>query len=87
MTNHSGVAPTSRAAMPEGMRCSAHTTPPLPPSSRKRPITAADFQFARVGAGSPLHRRQAYRTTPEIRKRAEAIRKGGMLSIAKRMPR
>ena len=32
---------TSSAAMPDGTNCSAHTTPPLPPSMRKAPMIAA----------------------------------------------
>jgi hypothetical protein len=32
-TSQSGVAPMKSEAMPEGMRCSAHTRLPLPPSS------------------------------------------------------
>ena len=39
------------------------------------------------GPGRRCKRRQTYSTPPEIRKRTEAIRKGGMLSTAKRMPR
>jgi len=40
-TSHSGVAATSRAAMPEGTVCSATATPPLPPSSSSSPTTPA----------------------------------------------
>ena len=59
ITIHSGTVATSRAASPEGTRCSAHTTPPLPPSSSNPPTTNAERQCTGRGAGSPRHRAQA----------------------------
>jgi hypothetical protein len=47
------------AATPEAIRCSAQTTPPLPPSRRKAPIAAVARHSTRVGRGAPVARAQA----------------------------
>ena len=48
---------------------------------------AAERHCGRVGAATPLMRCQAYSRPPAIRKRAAAIKKGGMVWIPKRMAR
>src|SRR5204862_1156887 len=82
-----GTIATSRAVSPDGTRVSAQTTAPLPPSRRSPPTTVAAPQLRFVGRGAPRQRDQAYRIAPATRKRAAAIRCGGMVSIAKRIPR
>jgi hypothetical protein len=47
---------TSSAAIPESTLCSAHTTPPLPPSSRNPPMRAAERQWTRAGRAAPRER-------------------------------
>ena len=48
---------------------------------------AAAFHWAGVGFGAPRLRAHAYRREPAIRKRADAMRRGGIVSMAKRMAR
>jgi len=38
-----GTVDISSAVKPDGTNCSAHTTPPLPPRSKRSPIIAADL--------------------------------------------
>jgi hypothetical protein len=68
--------------MLEGMVCSAHVTPPLPPSSNKVPTMVASRHSRRVGQAVCPRIAQANRITPATKKRLPAIRKGGRLSIA-----
>ena len=49
ITIHSETLATSRAATPEGTICSDQLTPPLPPSSKNIPISAAESQLFLVG--------------------------------------
>ncbi len=56
-TMKQGTVPTSSAATPDGMRCSDHTSRPLPPSRSSTPTTAVARQCARVGAAAPFTRR------------------------------
>jgi len=58
-TIHSGTMATSSAVTPEGTRCSAHTTAPLPPSSMQAPTTAAARQWTGAGRAAPRQRSQA----------------------------
>ncbi len=86
-TIQSGTVATKSAAKLDGIYCTAHTTPPLPPTSKKRPTTTALRRSKDVGAGSPLSRRQKYKNPPEIVNRAAADRNGGMVSTANRIAR
>ncbi len=58
-TTQRGTSATSSAARPELIRCSAHTTPPLPPHSMSTPTTAAARHSPAVGRTAP--RRRAHR--------------------------
>src|SRR6266498_5377646 len=71
---HRGTVATSNADRLDGINCAAQTTPPLPPTRRKIPITAALRHWMSVGVGSPAARRHRYKKTPEIMKRAAVIR-------------
>jgi hypothetical protein len=86
-TTQSGTQATRRAAIPEATNCSAHTTPPFPPRSRRAPMTAASRHMRPVGRGAPRASAHAAIPAPERRKRVLAIRKGGIVSTAKRMAR
>src|SRR4030042_3389302 len=86
-TIHKGVVAMKREAIPDGMCCSAHTKPPLPPKSSRRPMMAAERHSIFLGAGAPLRRFTPYRMAPETRKRIPADRKGGMVSMVNRMAR
>ena len=68
--------------MPDGTRCSAHTTAPLPPSSRKPPTTAALRQCVTDGAAAPRSRAHPKSSAPAMTKRAPAMRNGGSVSMA-----
>ncbi len=82
-----GTVATRRAASPDGMNCSAQTTPPLPPRSRSMPTTRPFFHWRSEGWGDPLHRDQAYRMAPAVTNRTPAMVKGGRVSMAKRIAR
>jgi glutamate-1-semialdehyde 2,1-aminomutase len=56
--NNSGTEATMRAAVPDSIHCSAHTTPPFPPSSMRPPTMVAARHCAGVGRGTPRARRQ-----------------------------
>src|SRR6185436_2812734 len=86
-TSQNGDVEIINAAMPEGTVLSARATSPLPPSSKRVPTMAVDFQFPRVGISSPAARRQMTRIAPEIRKRNDACMNGGMVSTANRIAR
>src|SRR5688572_6733171 len=86
-TSQKGDVEIIRAAMPEGTLFSAQATSPLPPSNSAVPTIAVDFQFPRVGAGSPAMRLQAYRIAPEIKNLSPACINGGMVSTANRIAR
>src|SRR5512143_872040 len=85
--SQNGEVAITNAAIPEGTLRSAQATRPLPPNNKAVPTMAVDFQWLRVGAGSPAARRQIYKIAPEIKKRREAWRKGGMVSTEKRIAR
>jgi len=50
-------------------------------------MTAAARHWIGVGGVTPRRSAQAYRMAPAIRKRVPAIRKGGIVSMAKRIAR
>ena len=87
---HSGSMATSRAATPDAIRCSAQTTPPLPPTSRAAPTIAAARHCAGPSGSSarpPRHVETAKSTAPATRKRVAAMRNGGNVSMAMRIAR
>ena len=74
--------------MPEGTRCSAQTTAPLPPTSKRVPPMSPVRQSVRVGhVAFRLAIDQESSSAPAIAKRAPAIRSGGSVSTANRMAR
>lgn len=84
---HNGAEPTNKAASPEVIYCSDQVRAPLPPISKSKATTPAARHSIRLGLGSPLARLHRYRTPPAIKKREAAIKKGGMVSTAKRIAR
>ena len=86
-TMKSGPTPMSSAVRPDGTNCSAQTTQPLPPSRRKPPITVLARHWWAVGVGAPRSFKKAKSKPPATRKRALAMRKGGIVSTATRIPR
>ena len=69
------------------MNCAAHTTPPLPQTSRKMPMIAALRNSTQVGFASPASRREMTKNVPEIPKRAAAEINGGIVSTVNRIAR
>jgi hypothetical protein len=69
------------------MNFSAHVTRPFPPTRSNDPIIMVDFHSNLDGLGSPAARRHKYKKIPGIRNRVEAIKNGGIVSIAKRIAR
>src|SRR5579875_1498345 len=84
---HSGTAAIPNDAKPDATHCSAKTTPPLPPASRRMPTRAAPIHCLRVGDSPPRARRKTYRIEPAIRKRIPDRRNGGKLCSAIRIAR
>ncbi|MER3544920.1 MAG: hypothetical protein C4311_10070 [Chloroflexota bacterium] len=84
---HKGEVAINTAARPEGTICSAQTTPPFPPSNSNAPTIAVLRHWNPWGRGTPCNRIQAYSTAPAMRKRVPAIKKGGNVSMAKRIAR
>jgi hypothetical protein len=82
-----GTIATTTAANPESIYSSAIVTPPLPASSKHAPIIKDVRQFAQLDLVIPCDHAIAYMIIPAIRNRAPAIRNGGIVSIAKRIPR
>src|ERR1044072_3318818 len=82
-TIQSGTVATNSADKLEGMNCAAHTTPPLPQTSRKMPIIAALRHCTELGIASPASRRKNTKNAPEMMKRVAAERNGGMGSKGK----
>ena len=56
ITSQKGRIETRSAVSPDGTNCSAHTTAPFPPSSKKAPAMTAFRQWSRVGLGAPRNR-------------------------------
>jgi len=82
-----GDAPSISAVMPEGVLSSAHETTALPPRRRKAPMMACSLHWAAVGQGAPRSFRKAKRRVPAIANLIPAMRKGGRVSTATRIPR
>jgi hypothetical protein len=87
MTIQKGRIATISAVIPDGTVCSAQTTAPFPPTSRRPPTIVALFQWDIVGLTAPRARPKAYRIKPERRKRTAAMRNGGVVSTANRIAR
>ena len=82
-----GTIETSSAPTPDGTRCSAQLTPPLPPAAISRPMSAVVSQSRAVGRAAPRCAAQATKTVPAPRKRPPAIRNGGISATPQRMAR
>ena len=81
----SGKVATINAATPVSIRCCATATSALPPTSRNVPTIAVATQWWRVGRSRG--RKITKRIAPATRNRIEAIRNGGIDSIAISIPR
>ena len=82
-----GTIETSNAPMPDGTRCSAQLTPPLPPAAISMPMSAVVSQSRAVGRAAPPRTPSATKTSPAPRKRPPAIRNGGISATPQRMAR
>ncbi len=82
-----GTIATISAASPESMYFSEIVTPPLPASSKHAPMISEVRQFAQFDLVMPCDQAIAYMISPANTKRAPAIRNGGIVSMANRMPR
>ena len=83
----SGVTPITSAVTPDGTVCSAHATRPLPPSSRKKPVTAWSRHCAAVGRAAPRACSHASSNAPASTNRDPAMRNGGMSRTTTRIAR
>ena len=85
IATHTGIIPMRSAAMPDGIVCSPHATPPMPPPSSSPPTIVESRSSRRVGQRSaarsrrPTHVRSRRPASP---KRAAAMRNGGSVSTA-----
>ena len=86
-TKDIGSVATTSAATPDGIECSAQTSPPEPQTKSRKPVTAAPPHSRRDGRGVPEASAQTYITTPARKKRTPCVKNGGSVSIEKRMPR
>src|SRR5713101_2913495 len=82
-----GTIATITAANPESIYFSEIVTPPFPPRSKQAPIIKDVRQFAQLDLTMPCDQAIAYMIKPARRNRVPAIRNGGIVSIANRMPR
>src|SRR5947208_13242659 len=82
-----GTTATISAANPESIYFSETVTPPLPPRTKQAPIIKDVRQFAQFDLPMPCNHAIPYMITPAIRNRVPAIKNGGTVSIAKRIPR
>src|SRR6266480_4837210 len=82
-----GTIATISAASPESMYFSEIVTPPLPASSKHAPMISDVRQLAHVDLPIPCDQAIAYMISPANTNRAPAIRNGGIVSMANRMPR
>ena len=85
---NTGTTATRSAAIPDGTRCSAQLTAPLPPSSNRAPLINPTRHSTRFGHAAPS-RKRAHNSTisPARTNRALAISSGGSVCTAKRMAR
>ena len=84
-TNQTGVMATISATRPEAVNFSPQVTLPLPRQSMKSPVTAVARTCVKVGRGVRCAMAQPTSSNPAITMRLPDIRKGGMLSIARRI--
>src|SRR6266513_4155301 len=82
-----GTIATISAASPESMYFSEIVTPPLPASSKHAPMISDVRQFAQLDFPMPCDQAIAYMISPAKTNRAPAIRNGGIVSMANRIPR
>ena len=78
------------AASPEGTRCSATVTRPLPPkgsSTPTRPAAASCLRVTRTRRAPPATRSTTQKIAPASAKRTPAARSGGMVSTITRIAR
>src|SRR6266487_3585165 len=86
-TIYMGTTATISAPNPESIYFSDSVTPPTPPRIKQAPIIKDVRQFAQFDLPMPCDHPIAYIITPAIRNRVPAIKNGGTVSIAKRIPR
>jgi hypothetical protein len=86
-TNHNGTVATMSAVIPDGTFSSAQAIRPLPMSSSKAPIIAAERQCTLKGAGEPLALAIMYIILPATKYLTPDIRNGGKLCMLKRIAR
>src|SRR6267143_5352243 len=82
-----GTIATISAARPESMYSSEIVTPPLPARSKHAPMIRDVRQFAQLDLLMPCDQAIAYMISPANTNRAPAIKNGGIVSMANRMPR
>src|SRR6266516_1971608 len=82
-----GTIATINAANPESIYCSEIVTPPLPASSKQAPIINDVRQFAQVDLPMPCDHAISYMIRRAATNLAPAIRNGGIVSMANRIPR
>src|SRR5262245_19460646 len=86
-TIQNGMAATRTAVSPLGTVCSAQTTPPLPTPFIRTPTSAYEGHEAREGSFTPRAIRPPVSKLPAMSQRNDAIRNGGTVSSAMRIPR
>ena len=82
-----GMLAMISAANPDGTSCMAQVIAPLPPSSNSAPMISALRQWMARGRGAPRSHIHVNSSAPAVMKRPPAMRKGGMVSIARLMAR
>ena len=90
IATQTGISPTRSAAIPDGTVCSPNATNPLPPPNSSAPTIALSRHSRRLGRTNERPSRaidQANRIAPAKKKRAAAIRNGGIVSTAMAIPR
>ena len=84
---HNGTSPTSSAPIPDGRRCSAQLTRPLPPAAINRPMSAVAAQSRAVGRAAPRCAAHATKTSPPARNRTPAMTNGGISATPRSIAR
>jgi hypothetical protein len=83
----SGKVASITALMLEGTYCIAQNSGPYVRTNIRKPITARLRHSMLEGRACPRSRMKPYSNRPAMRKRAPAVKKGGISSTAMRMAR